>query len=64
MDENTFLKDPEPELDKQYQCWLEIIDDQHSKESLVKHLANSVVLNNQYTRLVPNKVAHNLFWKR
>lgn len=58
------MKDPEPALDKQYQCWLEIVDEQHSEESLLKHLTSSVVLNEQYMKLVPEKVTHNLFWKR
>lgn len=64
INEKTFLEDPDPALDKQYQCWLEIVDEQHSEESLLKHLTSSVVLNEQYMRLVPDKVSHNLFWKR
>lgn len=64
IDENTFLKDPAPELDNQYQCYLEIIDDQYSEESLVKHLTKSTFLNDQYVKLVPEKIPHNLFWRR
>lgn len=62
--EKTFLEDPDPSLKKQYQCWLEIIDDQLTEERLNKHLSSSVTLNNQYLKLVPDNVPHQLFWKR
>ncbi|KAF2883553.1 hypothetical protein ILUMI_22617 [Ignelater luminosus] len=62
--EKTFLEDPDPSLNKQYQCWLEIIDDQLTEERLNKHLNSSVTLNNQYLKLVPDNVPHQLFWKR
>lgn len=62
--EKVFLEDPDPSVDKQYQCWLEIIDDQLTEERLTKHLTSSATLNNQYLKLVPDNVPHLLFWKR
>lgn len=63
-DEKTFLNDPELALKKQYECWLEIIDDQLSEDRIAKHLASSETLKTQYSTLVPNLVSHTLFWKR
>ncbi|KAK4884870.1 hypothetical protein RN001_001141 [Aquatica leii] len=62
--EKTFLEDPDPSLDKQYQCWLEIIESQLDEDRLIKHLTNSTILNNQYRKLVPDRVSHEEFWKR
>lgn len=62
--EKTFTQNPEECLNKKYECWLEIIDDQLSEERLTKHLTSSVTLNNQYLSLVPDQVSHQLFWKR
>ncbi|KAJ8931250.1 hypothetical protein NQ314_015869 [Rhamnusium bicolor] len=63
-DPNTFLCDPEAELSKQFQCWLEIIDDQLSDDRIAKHVNSSEVLKRQYAKLVPDIVEHQLFWKR
>jgi len=63
-DENTFLTDPDSSLQKQYECWLEILDENLSDERLAKHLQSSVTLNTQYMNLVPDKVSTELFWKR
>lgn len=60
----TFLTDPEVSLQKRYQCWLEIIDDQLSEQKLNKHLSGSTTLNEKYIKLVPDSVSHALFWKR
>ncbi|KAF5296129.1 hypothetical protein FQR65_LT10299 [Abscondita terminalis] len=62
--EKTFLEDPDPSLDQQYQCWLEIIESQLDDDRLAKHLSNSNTLNNQYLLLVPDRVSHQQFWKR
>ncbi|XP_022907259.1 BSD domain-containing protein 1-like isoform X1 [Onthophagus taurus] len=61
---STFLTDPDSSLEKRYQCWLEIIDDQLTEYKLNKHLANSVVLSEQYSKLVPDHVSHDIFWQR
>ncbi|XP_018325225.1 BSD domain-containing protein 1-B isoform X2 [Agrilus planipennis] len=62
--ETTFLDDPEDSLMMQFNCWLEIIEDQLSEERLNRHLNSSLTLKNQYEKLVPEKVSHILFWKR
>ncbi|KAK5648688.1 hypothetical protein RI129_003580 [Pyrocoelia pectoralis] len=62
--EKTFMEEPGPSLDKQYQCWLEIIDNQLDDDRLNRHLVNSTVLNTQYQKLVPEHVSHQQFWKR
>lgn len=62
--EATFINDPEESLIKKFECWLEIIDDQLSEERINKHLKSSIVLKNQYDKLVPDTVPHSLFWKR
>lgn len=62
--DKTFLEEPDPSLDKQYQCWLEIIDNQLDEDRLDKHLVNSTILNSQYQKLVPHHVSHQQFWKR
>ncbi|KAJ8923940.1 hypothetical protein NQ315_006716 [Exocentrus adspersus] len=63
-DPNTFLCDPEAELSKQFHCWLEIVDDQLSDERIARHVNSSEVLKQQYAKLVPDIVEHQLFWKR
>ncbi|XP_017779680.1 PREDICTED: BSD domain-containing protein 1-like isoform X1 [Nicrophorus vespilloides] len=63
-DELTFIQDPDPSMKKQYEYWLEIIDDQLSEDRLSKHMLSSLTLKNQYISLVPLKVGHELFWKR
>nr|XP_023019410.1 BSD domain-containing protein 1-A-like isoform X2 [Leptinotarsa decemlineata] len=63
-DPRTFLCDPEEELHKQFQCWLEIIDDQLCDERIAKQVNSSEVLKRQYAKLVPEIVEHQLFWKR
>ena len=60
----TFLIDPDSSLRKQYECWLEIIEDQLTDERITKHLSSSKILNDQYLKLVPEKVSHIMFWKR
>lgn len=62
--EKTFTQDPESSLRSKYDCWLEIIEDQLTEERLTKQLTSSQMLNNQYLTLVPDKVSHQLFWKR
>lgn len=52
-------------LQKQYNCWLEIVDDgMWSEERTLKHLSSSIILKNQYEKHVPTNVLHTLFWKR
>ncbi|KAJ8955810.1 hypothetical protein NQ318_005351 [Aromia moschata] len=63
-DPTTYLCDPEPELSKQFQCWLEIIGDQLSDDRIAKHVNSSEVLSRQYAKLVPDVIEHQLFWKR
>lgn len=60
----TFLEDPDECLQKQYNCWLEIIDDQLSDDRIAKHVNSSEVLKCQYAKLVPEVVEHQTFWKR
>lgn len=62
--DTTFTEDPDDELKKKFECWLEIVDDQLSEDRINKHLKSSVVLRNQYEKLVPDTVPHTLFWKR
>ncbi|XP_065167398.1 BSD domain-containing protein 1-B-like isoform X1 [Atheta coriaria] len=62
--ESTFTDDPDESSVKQYQSWLEIIDDELSEERLSRHLLKSQMLKDQYTSLVPLKVEHGAFWKR
>ncbi|RZC39233.1 BSD domain containing protein [Asbolus verrucosus] len=61
---DTFVNDPDEQLAKKFECWLEIIDDQLSEDRINKHLKSSIVLRNQYEKLVPEIVPHSLFWKR
>lgn len=63
-DPNTFICDPEENLSKQYQCWLEIIDDQLSDDRIAKQVNSSEILKKQYAKLVPEFVEHHTFWKR
>ncbi|XP_060522213.1 BSD domain-containing protein 1-like [Cylas formicarius] len=60
----TYLCDPEPHLQKQFDCWLEIIDDQLSDDKIVKQVNSSEVLKQQYAKLVPDIIEHHVFWKR
>lgn len=63
--DNTFLNDPDITLQKQYNCWLEIVDDEMwSEERTIKHLSSSVILKNQYEKHVPTNITHTQFWKR
>lgn len=62
--EKTFTQDPEETLFSKYECWLEIVDEQLTEERLTKHLTSSQMLNKQYLTLVPDKVSHQMFWKR
>ncbi|VEN61286.1 unnamed protein product [Callosobruchus maculatus] len=61
---DTFLRDPNEELTKQFKCWLEIVDDQLSDDRIAKHVNSSEILKRQYAKLVPEVVEHHLFWKR
>lgn len=63
-DPNTYLCEPEERLQKQFQCWLEIVDDQLSDERITKHVNSSEVLKKQYAKLVPDIVEYRTFWKR
>jgi hypothetical protein len=60
----TYADDPDDKLSKKFECWLEIVDDQLSEDRINKHLKSSIVLRNQYEKLVPETVPHILFWKR
>ncbi|XP_030757066.1 BSD domain-containing protein 1-like isoform X1 [Sitophilus oryzae] len=61
----TYMYDPEPKLQKQYDCWLEILDtDQLSDDRIAKHVNSSEVLKKFYAKLVPEILEHQLFWKR
>ncbi|CAH1965575.1 unnamed protein product [Acanthoscelides obtectus] len=61
---DTFLKDPDESLSKQFRCWLEIVDDQLSDDRIAKYVNSSEILKRQYAKLVPEVVEHHLFWKR
>lgn len=63
-DTNTFINHPEEKHCKQFECWLEMIDDQLSDEFIARHVNSSEVLKKQYAMLVPEYVEHHLFWKR
>lgn len=59
------MSDPAPQLRKQYECWLEILEpDQLSDERIAKQVNSSEVLKKQYAKLVPEVLEHQLFWKR
>ncbi|XP_050297328.1 BSD domain-containing protein 1-A-like isoform X5 [Anthonomus grandis grandis] len=61
----TYLCDPEPQIRKQYECWLEILEpDQLSDDRIAKFVNSSEVLKKQYAKLVPDIMDHQLFWKR
>ncbi|KAK9873816.1 hypothetical protein WA026_002174 [Henosepilachna vigintioctopunctata] len=64
MNEKTFTMEPEAHLCKQYECWLEIIEDQVSDDRIEKYLKTSDVLRRQYDKLVPDQVDKDSFWKR
>jgi len=53
---NTFLLGPEKEYEKQYEAWLEIVEDQLSPDRLSKLMASNPELHSQYTALVPSQV--------
>ena len=53
---NTFLLGPEKEYEKQYEAWLEIVEDQLSADRLSKLMASNPELHSQYTALVPDQV--------
>lgn len=63
-DEKTFTAEPEASTRAKYECWLEVADDEFTEERLTRHLHASSALNDQYQRLVPDRVSHQLFWKR
>lgn len=63
-DENTYLTEPEADLAKQYQSWLEVIEEQFSEERLARQLKNSSTLNKRYLELVPDKISAEIFWRR
>ncbi|XP_050504805.1 BSD domain-containing protein 1-B isoform X1 [Diabrotica virgifera virgifera] len=60
----TYLEDPDESLRKQYNCWLEIIDDQLNDDRIAKHVNSSEILKQHYAKLVPDIVEHQVFWKR
>ncbi|KAL3288656.1 hypothetical protein HHI36_003089 [Cryptolaemus montrouzieri] len=64
MNEKTFTLEPETHLSKQYESWLEIVDDQISDDKIDKYLKSSDVLRKQHGKLVPNSVDEASFWKR
>lgn len=63
--EGTYLEEPSDELSEKYKRWMEVVEqEQFTEPRLARHLASSTILNEQYTALVPGKVAHMDFWKR
>lgn len=63
--EGTYLEEPSDELSEKYKRWMEVVEqEQFTEPRLARHLASSTILNEQYTALVPSKVAHMDFWKR
>lgn len=63
--EGTYLEEPSDELSEKYKRWMEVVEqEQFTEPRLARHLASSTILNEQYTALVPCKVAHMDFWKR
>lgn len=63
--EGTYLEEPSDELSEKYKRWMEVVEqEQFTEPRLARHLASSTILNDQYTALVPSKVAHMDFWKR
>ncbi|PNF17062.1 hypothetical protein B7P43_G00845 [Cryptotermes secundus] len=61
---DTFLTDPKMEYEKQYEAWLEILEDQLTADRLSKLMAANPDLHSQYTTLVPDQVSHLEFWQR
>lgn len=53
---DTFLTDPKMEYEKQYEAWLEILEDQLTADRLSKLMAANPDLHSQYTTLVPDQV--------
>jgi hypothetical protein len=53
---DTFLTDPDKEYEKQYEAWLEILEDQLTADRLSKMMATNPDLHSQYTTLVPDQV--------
>lgn len=63
--DGTYLEEPCDELSEKYKRWMEVVEqEQFTEPRLARHLASSTILNEQYTALVPSKVAHMDFWKR
>lgn len=63
--EETYLIEPANELQGKYKRWLEVVEqDQFTEPRLAKHLSSSVILNEKYINLVPDKISHMEFWKR
>lgn len=56
MNPNTFLLGPEKEYEKQYEAWLEIVEDQLGADRLSKLMASNPELHSQYIALVPSQV--------
>ncbi|CAH1121918.1 unnamed protein product [Ceutorhynchus assimilis] len=64
-DVETYLTNPKDDLKQQYDCWLEILEpDQLSDDRIAKYVNSSEVLKSNYSRLVPDILEHQLFWKR
>ncbi|XP_063226718.1 BSD domain-containing protein 1-like isoform X1 [Bacillus rossius redtenbacheri] len=64
LNPDTFLADPAETHGKQFEAWLEIVEDQMGAERLSRLLAVSPDLHGQYTRLVPDQLSHSVFWHR
>ncbi|XP_058461755.1 BSD domain-containing protein 1-like [Malaya genurostris] len=63
--ETTYLEEPADELSEKYKRWMEVVEqEQFTEPRLARHLASSMILNDQYCMLVPSRVAHMDFWKR
>jgi hypothetical protein len=61
-DESLFLEDPQ-DIDD-YERWMSHFDLEEENEETVNLLAHNSNLQEQYTKLVPSKVSHLVFWHR
>ena len=61
-DESLFLEDPK-DIDD-YEKWMSTFDLEEENEETVNLLAHNSHLQEMYTKLVPSKVSHLVFWHR
>lgn len=64
--DDTFLQDPceDATLSIQYQCWLGIFNEELNNDKISKLLMRSNELKGKYTKLVPDIISNEIFWKR